>query len=132
MRLPLRLSFGGNKSPSVKFSLSQIASAVHPAKHFRSVRPSSPSVIDSDGFLSSCAGQRAFQPSPLRVTPCNRDKIEVVFIRLVCRRVSFGRERGGFFSGSCCLDLRFQTVKVIEKRLTIEERDPASRALFSQ
>ncbi len=65
-------------------SAAQTASGVHPAKHFRSVRPSSPFVIDSDGVLSSCAGQRAFQPSPLCVTPCKRDKIEVVFIVISC------------------------------------------------
>ena len=37
-----------------------------PAKHFTSTLPTDVSLMDSEGVVSSCAGQHAIQPIPLR------------------------------------------------------------------
>ncbi len=54
----------GIRSNTVRPTAAQIASALQPAWHLTSARPSSPSAIDRLARRSSWAGQRADQPLP--------------------------------------------------------------------
>src|SRR6266545_7483358 len=67
---PLRRPLFGNRSAIRKPAAATMSSVEHPPQHLSSTRPSSPSSMLRLGCWSSCAGHCAFQPLPLRRTPC--------------------------------------------------------------
>jgi len=65
----------GMRSRSCRPTAATTCSGVHAAKQWTRTRPSSPTAIESDGRLSSCAGHRALHPRSVRVTSVSLERI---------------------------------------------------------